>query len=170
MELQKSEEKTTELVPYKRGISLTKVVKGTLARFLPGTVIAMGGISAFWPPTGLDGPLPFPLQVELMVMEVGPLVLAYGLGLFALHRWLYPDSDVTGPKGFIAGLAAPLILPFLGELLLRGFGLGLGIVSTSFLTGLILAVGIHFPWLSPTPEEKRPDHFERDQVGQLPAG
>ena len=168
MDLQKTEEKATELVPYKRGISLTKVVKGTLARFLPGTALAMSGLGVFWPPMGPDGPLPLPLRIELMFMEMGPLVVGFGLGLLALHRWLYPDSDVTGRKGIIAGLAAPLVLPFVGDLLLSGFGLG--IIPTSFLVGLAIAVGMYFPWLSPTPEEKRPEQYERDQLEQLPAG
>lgn len=166
MDLQKSEEKTTELVPYERGISLRKVVKGTLARFLPGAAIAMGGLAVFWPPMGPDGSLPFPLQIELMFMEMGPLVLGFGLGLLALHRWLYPDSDVTGRRGIIAGFAATMVLPFIGGLLLRGFGLG--IVPTSFLVGLAFAVGVFFPWLTPTPEEKRSDRYKPDSPDQLP--
>ena len=54
--LQIPDEETTALVPYMRGISLGKVVKATLARFLPGTAIAMGGQTVFWPVMGPDGP------------------------------------------------------------------------------------------------------------------
>ena len=42
MELQKSDEETTELGTQKRRISLCKVAKGTLARLLPGSVIRLG--------------------------------------------------------------------------------------------------------------------------------
>jgi hypothetical protein len=40
----------------------------------------------------------------------------------------------------------------------------------SFLVGIVMALILFFPWLSPTPEEKRPDRYESDQPTQLPSG
>jgi hypothetical protein len=55
MELQESGENTTDLVPCKRGILLSEVARGTLVRFLPGSVIGMGALSAIIPLGGLGG-------------------------------------------------------------------------------------------------------------------
>ena len=38
----------SELVPYRRGISLREVVKGMLARFLPGSLLTILGAGAFF--------------------------------------------------------------------------------------------------------------------------
>ena len=62
MELQESGEKTTDLVPYKRGILPGEVARGTLVRFLPGSVIGMGALSAIIPPGGLGGLRSQPVQ------------------------------------------------------------------------------------------------------------
>ena len=168
MELQELEEKTTELVPYKRGISLSKVAKGTLARFLPGSVIGMGALSIIIPPGGVGG---LRLLEFLLLHQVGPLAIGFGLGLVGLHRWLFPDSEVTGRRGVIAGLLSPVAM--LGAGVLTQL---LGIVPlpqpalVSFLVGIVMALVMFFPWLSPTPEERRADHYEPDQPDQLPNG
>ncbi len=93
MDLQIPDENTAELVPYRPGISLREVAKGTVARFLPGSVIGMGVLSAIIPPAGFDG---LRLLELLLLHQVGPLAIGFGLGLVALHRWLYPDSEVAG--------------------------------------------------------------------------
>lgn len=168
MELQKDDEITTELVPYEAGLSLREIAKGTLARFLPGSVIGMGLLSAIIPPRGLDG---LRLLEFLLLHEVGPLVIGFGLGLVGLHRWLYPDSEVAGRRGFIAGLLSPVAM--LGVGVLTGL---LSIVPqvqpalVSFLVGIAMAVGMFFPWLNPTPDGKRSDRYEPDQPHQLPDG
>ena len=168
MELQKSDDKRTELVPYRRGVSLSKVAKGTLARFLPGSVIGMGLLSAIIPPGGLSG---LRLLELLFLHQVGPLGIGFGLGLLGLHRWLYPDSEIGGRRGFLAGLLSPVAM--LGAGVLTGL---LGMVPlpqpalVSFVVGIVMALGMFFPWLSPTPEEKRSDCYEADQPDQLPAG
>ncbi len=166
MELQAVDEKTTELVPYGRGISLREVVKGTLGRFLPGSVIGMGVLAAIIPPAGLD----LPRLLELLLFhEVGPLVTGFGLGLLGLHRWLYPDSEVTGRRSIVAGFLTPIAM--LGAGVLTGL---LGMVpqpqpaAVSFLVGIAMALAMYFPWLSPTPEEKRSDRYAADQPDLLP--
>ena len=168
MELQKSDENATELMPYERGLSLSKVLKGTVARFLPGSVIGMGALSALIPPGGLSG---IRLLELVLLQQVGPLAIGFGLGLLGLHRWLYPDSEIQGRRSLVAGLLSPVAM--LGAGVFTAV-LGLdplpppGLVS--FLVGIVMALAMYFPWLSPTPEEKRPDRYERDQLDQLPAG
>jgi hypothetical protein len=168
MEIQRTDNGTTELVPYKPGISFKEVVKGTIGRFLPGSVIGMGVLTAIIPPGGLSGLRLFEL---LLLHEVGPLVIGFGLGLLGLHRWLYPDSDVTGRRSFVAGILTPIAM--LGAGVLIGL-LGLmprvqpGLVS--LIVGIVMALAMFFPWLSPTPEEKRSDRYESDGPEQLPAG
>lgn len=157
MELLTPDEKTTELVPYKPGLSLHEVVKGTLARFLPGSVIGMGVLSAIIPPAGLDVLLLFEL---LIFHQVGPLVVGFGLGLLGLHRGLYPDSEVSGRKSFIAGLLTPI------GMLGAGVLLHLQPAVASLLVGIVMAVGMYFPWLSPTPNEKRSDRYALDRPDQ----
>lgn len=167
MELQGSDEKPTGLIPYVQGIALSKVVKGTLTRFLPGSVIGMGALSAVIPPGGFGG---LRLLEFLLVHQVGPLAIGFGLGLAGLHRVLYPDAEVAGRRGLVAGLLSPVAMLGAGV-----FTQLLGIVPlprpalVSFLVGIVMALVLFFPWLSPTPEEKRPDRYEPDQPDQLPA-
>jgi hypothetical protein len=157
--LQIPDEGTTGLVPYDRGVPLREIAKGTVARFLPGSVIGMGLLSAIIPPAGLD----LARLIELLVVhEVAPLTIGFALGLFGLHRWLYPDSEVTGRKSFIAGLLTPTAMLGLGVLL------QLQPALASLLVGIVMAVGMFFPWLSPTPEERRSNRYEPDQPDQLP--
>lgn len=168
MEIQKPDGNTKELLPYKRGLSLSKVAKGTLARFLPGSVIGLGALSVIIPPGGLGG---LRLLELLLFHQVGPLAIGFGLGLFGLRRWLYPDSEVAGSRGFIAGLLSPVAI--LGAGVLTQL---LGMVPLpqpallSFLVGIVMPLVFFFPWLSRTPEEIRPDRYEPDQPYQLPAG
>jgi len=35
----------TDLVPYRRGVSLREIAKGALVRFLPGSLIGLGGLT-----------------------------------------------------------------------------------------------------------------------------
>ena len=168
MELQKTEENATELMPYKRGVSLGKVLKGTIARFLPGSVIGMGVLSALIPPGGLSG---LRLVEFLFLHQVGPLMIGFGLGLLGLHRWLYPDSEIQGRKSLVCGLLSPIAM--LGAGVFTGL---LGLVPlpqpglVSLVVGFVMALAMYFPWLSPTPEEKRPDPSDGDQLGHLPSG
>jgi hypothetical protein len=168
MELQTPDEKRAELVPYERGLSLSQVARGTLVRFLPGSAIGMGALSVIIPPGGLGG---LRLLELLLVHQVGPLAVGFGLGLLGLHRWLFPDSEVDGRRGFVAGLLSPVAI--LGAGVLTQL---LGLVPlpqpalVSFIVGVVMALGMFFPWLSPTPEEKRSGGYEPDPPAQLPEG
>ena len=164
MDLQTADEKTTELVPYERGVPLREVAKGSLARFLPGSVIGLGVLQVVLPLSVPYGPLAI---LTLLSLQVGALVIGFGLGLVGLHRWLYPDSEVAGRKTFVAGLLSPMALVIAGALN-RVLQLDLWLVFS--LVGVVIALGMYFPWLSPTPEEKRTDRYEPDQPDQLPEG
>ena len=168
MELQKSDEKATGLVPYERGISLREVTKGTLTRFLPGSVLGMGALSLIIPPGGVGG-----LQLlELVLLhQVGPLAIGFGLGLVGLHRWLFPDSEVSGRRGLLAGVLSPVAMLGAGVLTqVLGMDALAQPALVSLLVGVTLALVMFFAWLSPTPEEKRPDRYAGDSPGQLPTG
>ncbi len=168
MALQVTDQRTTDLVPYERGISLREIVEGTLGRFLPGSVIGMGGLAAVVNIIGPGGPLSFLAEVGFMLSSfAGPLAMGFGLGLVGLSRWLYPDSKVSGRRSFIAGLLSPLA--FSATTLLIG-GPFQGFTLVGFLVGVAMAFGMYFAWLSPTPEEMRDDRYEPDQPGQLPDG
>ncbi len=160
MELQIPDEETTELVPYERGVSLREVRNGySLPDSLPGSVIGMGVLSAIIPPAGLD----LPRLLELLLLhQVGPLAIGFGFGLFGLHRWLYPDSEITGRKSFIAGLLTPIAMLGAGVLL------QLQPALVSLLVGIAMAAAMFFPWLSPTPEERRSNRYKPDQPDRLP--
>jgi hypothetical protein len=168
MEIEATDNGATGLVPYKPGISLRDVVKGTLTRFLPGSVIGMGVLTAIIPPGGISGLRLFEL---LVLHEVGPLMIGFGLGLLGLHGWLYPDSEVTGRKSFVAGILTPIAMLGAGVLIgLLGFMPRFQPGLVSFIVGIVMALAMFFPWLSPTPEERRPDRYESDEPEQLPAG
>jgi hypothetical protein len=164
MEIQKANDETTDLVPYERGISLREVAKGTLARFLPGSFIGLGVLQVLLPLRVPYGPLAL---AELLLLEVGALVIGFGLGLVGLHRWLYPDSEVAARKTFVAGLLSPMALIIAGTL---NRILQVDFALVFLLVGVVMALGMYFPWLSPTPEGKRSDRYEPDQPEQLPDG
>ena len=167
MALQVTDQGTTDLVPYERGISLREIVKGTLGRFLPGSVIGMGGLAAVFNIIGPGGPLSFLAEVGFMLSSfAAPLALGFGLGLVGLSRWLYPDSRVSGRRSFIAGCLSPLAFTAT-TFLIEGV---LGLTLVGFLVGVAMAFGMYFAWLSPTPEELRADRYELDQPGQRSDG
>ena len=95
----------SDLVPYRRGVSLHEIAKGALARFLPGSLITMlGGVPFLGVSISGD-----PLAAAGWILGfVGALTVGFGLGLFGLRRWLYPDAKLDGARSFIAGLTSPL--------------------------------------------------------------
>ena len=80
-------------------------------------------------------------------------------GLFLLGTLLIVLS-------FIAGLMSPLAL-FIAATGGRGWTLTL-LPFLLVLVGVILALGMYFAWLTPTPEEMRGDEFERDPPREIP--
>ena len=145
---------STAVAPYERGLPASDVLKGSLTRFLPGSIVGMTGLLAVvgWP-VNLVGLIP-----EYAAL-LGALTLGFGAGLEAMRRWLYPDAKLSGSRSFIAGLVAPSVWFIWG-----GLGLGVSeVVAWSMfpLLGLILAFTIFFAWLTPTPEEKREGFMEQ---------
>jgi len=158
-------ESTTEnaLIPYQRGVSRGQVAKGALARFLPGTLITMIGGTAF---LGISITGDVLTAVGGILGIAGTLTAGFGLGLLGLRRWLYPDAELGGRRSFIAGLMSPLAL-FIAATGGRGWTLTV-LPFLLVLVGVILALGMYFAWLTPTPEEMRGDEFERDPPKEIP--
>jgi hypothetical protein len=143
-----------EVIPYRRGVSLRQIVKGALTRFLPGSLITMIGASlvldisvagdAFAAVGGLFG-------------IAGALTAGFGLCLLGLRRWLYPDAKLDGTRSFVAGLMSPLAL-----FIVAAGGRGWSLTQLPLLlvvVGIVMALGMFFAWLTPTPEEMRGDEF-----------
>ena len=153
----------TDLVPYRRGVSLREVAKGALARFLPGSLITLGGLAMVLD-IRISGEV-FAAVGGLLGLA-GTLTVGFGLGLFGLRRWLYPDARLGGHRSFIAGLMSPLAL-FIAATMGRGWSMT-QLPVLLVLVGVIMAVGMFFAWLSPTPENMRGDGFEPESLDQLP--
>ena len=105
--------------------------------------------------------------IGVVVGLAGALTAGFGLGLLGLRRWLYPDAKLDGSRSFVAGLMSPLGLFIAATMTARGWNA----VELSFvlvLVGVVMAVGMFFAWLAPTPEEMRADGFEPDSVDPLP--
>lgn len=147
------------LVPYRRGVSLREVAKGTLALFLPGTLLTLLGAIVLFA-IGAGSARRFTAIVLGQAVSLGQLVMAhtagFGLGLLGLGRWLYPDAKVAGSRSFVAGLLSPVvvfIVMVMGEWS-WSFSQVLLIVG---LVGVVMAVAMFFAWLTPTPKVLRRD-------------
>jgi len=139
-ELQKTT--ASDVVPYKRGLSLKTVLRGVLKRFLPSSAISLGVLGSALGVSGLG----------LLPLLAGGLTLGFGLGMEGLRRWLYPDAKVDGRRSVVAGLLSPLLL-FGTVALIETTGLGpIGLAGFTLLSGMIMALAMYFPWLTPTPE------------------
>lgn len=147
------------LVPYRRGVSLREVAKGTLALFLPGTLLTLLGAIVLFA-IGAGSARRFTAIVLGQAVSLGQLVMAhtagFGLGLLGLGRWLYPDAKVAGSRSFVAGLLSPVVIfivMVMGEWS-WSFSQVLLIVG---LVGVVMAVAMFFAWLTPTPKVLRRD-------------
>jgi len=150
------------LIPYQRGVSLGQVAKGASVRFLPGTLITMIGATAFLDISITGNVL---AAVGGILGIAGTLTTGFALGLLGLRRWLYPDAELGGRRSFVAGLMSPLAL------FIAAGGRGWTLTLLPFLlvlVGVILALGMYFAWLTPTPQEMRGDEFERDPPKEIP--
>jgi len=165
VEIETTSDSPAALVPYERGIPLHEVTKGALLGFLPGNVAGMAILAAVFE-FGVR-PLSFLGEIIYISEIVLPLLIGYGLGLIGMHRWLYPDAEVSGRRSFIAGLLAPIAM-----IIGIHFGL-LGLADpsiVSLLAGIFLALAMFFAWLTPTPEEMRHNKHETDPPSRLPEG
>ena len=145
------------LVPYVRGIPMKDIATGALGRFLPGALTTMVG-AALILEFSVSGPV---LGVVGGFLGIAATLTAgFGLGLFGLRRWLYPDANVSGRRSFIAGLMAPFAL-FIGATGAQSWNVLL-LPVLLILVGMILALGMYFAWLTETPEEMRGETREGD--------
>ena len=146
----------SELVPYRRGISLREIVKGMLARFLPGSLLTILAAGAFF---GVNISADVLRAVGGLFGVSAALTAGFGLGLLGLRRWLYPDAKPDGMRSFVAGLMSPFALFIAAVMTGRGWTLAqlpllLGVV------GVVMAVLMFFAWLIPTPAEMLGEGFE----------
>jgi len=131
---------------YRRGLGMRSVVRGTLLRFLPGSLLSSTAVFVY-----LNGFAP-PSLAETATLAVGfglGLSAGFGVALGALRKRLYPDADVDGYRSLIAGLLAPLAV-----LMVTGFVGGIGLSSLPWVLGIggvASAATFFFPWLTPTP-------------------
>lgn len=150
-------EPASRLVPYRRGVSLREVVKGTLALFLPGSLLTLiGGMVLF--AIGAGNARRFAAIVLWQTVSLGGLVIAltagFGLGLLGLRRWLYPDAKLDGSRSFVAGLLSPVVV-FIVMVSGEWSWTFAQVVSVVALVGVVMAVAMFFAWLTPTPKELR---------------
>ena len=152
----------SEVVPYRRGVSLQEIGKGMLTKFLPGSLLTILGAGAFF---GVNISADVLTAVGGLFGVSAALTAGFGLGLLGLKRWLYPDANLNGMRSFVAGLMSPFALFIAAVMAGRGWTLAqlpilLGVV------GVVMAVLMFFAWLTPTPEEMLGDGFEVEDSDQ----
>ena len=80
MELQTVDQQPTDVVPCERGVSIGVIAKGTLGRFLPGSVIGMSLPALILQNMGPSGPMSFLETILGQMYFAGPLLWALDLG------------------------------------------------------------------------------------------
>ena len=149
------------LVPYRRGVSLREIAKGAFARFLPGSLVSLGGLALVFDLSMRGGAL---ATVGVVLGFAGALTLGFGSALLVLRSWLYPDAQLGGQRSLLAGLFAPFVL-----FAATAAGVGLAQLPVLlFVIGVITALGMFFAWLSPTPEGLRGAEFEPEPSERRP--
>ena len=139
---------------YERGsVSVREVVRSVLLRFAPASAFSLlGVVAATVTPGNPLGPL-----MTVMGGWVGWIGLGFGMGILGMRRWLYPDAKITGLRSVLAG-----VLGGLAPLALLRFGIGLSfgpltVNTVLVLVGVLMALAMFFPWLTPTPPHMRDD-------------
>ncbi len=131
-----------ELAPATRGLPREACVKGTLARFLPASLVVLGPFllqpfsnPAAWPP------------LLWMAVTAGSLAVGFGAGLEGLRRWLWTDAEVDGRRSAVAGLLAPLV----SGIVTSGIDDPFAMAALTAGVGVAVAVLMYFAWLTETP-------------------
>jgi hypothetical protein len=151
-----------EVVPYRRGVSLKATLRGAFKRFLPAAGVLYGGaavLGMFIEPSAW--------LIPGLALVAGGLTAGFGLGLEVLRRWLYPDAKVDGRRSMVAGLLSPFALMAAAAFAFPG---GMGPVKLTLvvvLTGVLMALAMFFPWLTPTPPDQLEREFEQQEDGVL---
>jgi hypothetical protein len=142
--------------PRERGLTLEETIGATLTRFLPASIISVGAVGLWITySSGLAAPLGEILFLSLLFS--GLLSIGFLIGLEGLRRWFYPRANVSGHRSVAAGLLSPFA--WLASLFFSVPGGGFG---ASLLVGVLLALGMFFPWLTRDTETRR---GEMDPVG-----
>ena len=144
----------SEVMPGKRGLTMKETLGATLTRFLPTSLLSVGAVVALFEPGIHLSEFLIPVLVF-----TGLITLGFGVGLEGLRRWLYPEADVSGRRSVLAGLLSPLAW-LAAFLIVEPLGAIVGLAEFFFvgLVGVVLALGMFFPWLTPT--------MEADDVGE----
>jgi hypothetical protein len=125
-------------------ISLRTIVLGTLSRFLPALLV--GTAVLFTVASMLD-------RVTVgwvgLAASYAWLTLGYTGALIALRYRLRADADVTGRRSVVAGLLAPAA--YVSGMVLLGPQTTVGFTLASVMVGMVLALGMFFPWLKGAP-------------------
>ena len=155
------ETQSEDLEPYEPGIERSEIVQATLFRFMPASVLsafaAIAGIAVLSDST-------IPEEIIFLPLMAAPLGAGFGVGLEVLRRFLYPDANLNGRRSVIAGIMSPFAYGMIMLLAIQLFfdgraGVVTAVVGVSalFLAGVVSAVIMFFAWLTPPPEEMRPD-------------
>jgi hypothetical protein len=146
------ETKPDGLRPYERGIESGEVVKATLGRFMPASLLSLlGSVIGMAVLSGST----IPSEIIFVPMMAVPLVAGFGVGLEALRRFLYPDANLSGRRSVIAGILSPFAFFSVMVFLEQFGGAFLGLVAMVVI-GVVLAVSMFFAWLTPTPADMLP--------------
>ncbi|HRP08120.1 MAG TPA: hypothetical protein PLL69_06485 [Gemmatimonadales bacterium] len=151
-------------------LSLSTILRGTLARFLPALIVGFSVIYALASLTDRTTIGWLPVVTAYVLVTLG-----YFLALMTLRFRLRADAGVAGRRSVVAGLLAPSAA-FLGILGVAPNS-ELAAIVTFFAVGAALAVGMFFPWLKTSPalaltdqetqallSETRPDLFDLDRA------
>jgi hypothetical protein len=138
------------------------VVRGTLSRFLPASVISLGVVELF---VGASYLTSTPEVLSHLVLFPGGMAMGFGLGLEAIRRWLRRVAGIDGRRSFLAGLMSPAVL-FIVDIV--GVARSLTTVGLLALIGMAIAILLFFPWLSTsgTAQGEDPDVMDRLGVGR----
>lgn len=135
--------------PKERDLTVEETIGATLTRFLPASIISVGAVG-WWMTysSGMAAPLGEILFLTLLFS--GLLSVGFLIGLEGLRRRSYPRANVSGHRSMVAGLLSPFV--WLVSLFFPVPGGGFG---ASLLAGVLLALGMFFPWPTRDTEIRR---------------
>ena len=152
----------TDLAPYEPGLPFKDVVRGTVTRFLPGSLAVFAPIKLV---QLLGAPDRAAFLLSDLALGLGLPLLGFGLGLELLRRWLYPDAEIDGRRSLIAGLATPIFLS-VAYYFLPAISFPQMLLLTA-VVGLLMAFATFFAWLSPTPKYQMGSEAEQLNNGSI---
>lgn len=141
-----------DVVPYRRGLAIGPILKGVVARFLPGSLTGTGALALIFDLSAQGGAV----ATAGIIAGLGAAMTAgYGIALLGMRRWLFPDARPDSLRSFLAGVLAPFAI-FVALVADLGFDY---LPILSVVIGMLCALGLFLAWLTPTPEEVRDHRF-----------